>query len=105
MSNTTQSLSRPALSAFAFPDDPKFDVSEIKGNAADKTKRILGNVQEIFRNHSSASDSDGATFTERMHRSMEVIEISVNPADAEPKKMEGKVIIELTVHPGTRTPT
>lgn len=72
------------------------DISHIKGNAPDDVKRLLASSYKIFK----GKEDMGNLFGEEIHKRMVVTEVSVVPKAEEPKKKEGRVVVEMEVFEG-----
>ncbi|KAH6902822.1 hypothetical protein BKA70DRAFT_1374281 [Coprinopsis sp. MPI-PUGE-AT-0042] len=68
--------------------DNGVDISHIIGNAPDNVKRVQ-------------IPSQGPIFGEEIHKRMVVTEVSIIPKIEEPKKNEGRVVIEMEVAEGS----
>lgn len=74
------------------------DISHISGNASNKIKRLLARPSAIFAN--LPLDVQGPIFGQSIMERLVVTEISVQGKIEEPTKLEGKVVLELTVEDG-----
>lgn len=74
------------------------DISHISGNASDDIKRILGNPGRFYR-HFQPSNTP-PIFGDSIQTRMVVTEISINNKAEEPRKVEGRVVLELDVADG-----
>jgi acyl-coenzyme A thioesterase 13 len=79
------------------------DISHVKGNASDEIKRIVGDPVAFFRRFRTL-DFKSQLFGETIADRLRVTEISLYEKPEEPKKMEAKVIVEITVKEGTYQP-
>ncbi|KAH6912466.1 HotDog domain-containing protein [Coprinopsis sp. MPI-PUGE-AT-0042] len=73
--------------------DNGVDISHIIGNAPDNVKRVVASSPKIFKQ----IPSQGPIFGEEIHKRMVVTEVSIIPKIEEPKKNEGRVVIEMEV--------
>ncbi|EDR12638.1 uncharacterized protein LACBIDRAFT_292681 [Laccaria bicolor S238N-H82] len=74
---------------------PKEDISHVSGNASDDIKHILGIPSRFFQ-HFQAENAP-PMFGDSIQTRMVVTEISINNKAEEPKKVEGRVVLELDV--------
>jgi len=74
------------------------DLSHISGNATDDIKRILGNPGRFYRQ--LQPENTPPMFGDSILTRMVVTEISINNKAEEPKKVEGRVVLELDVAEG-----
>ena len=74
------------------------DISHISGNASDDIKRILGNPGRFYRH--SQPENTPPMFGDSILTRMVVTEISINNKAEEPRKVEGRVVLELDVAEG-----
>lgn len=70
------------------------DVSTIAGNASDDIKTFLGDASNLFGNR---TDFPGPIFGEAIQKRLRVTEVSVNKKAEEPKKLEGRVVLETVI--------
>lgn len=75
------------------------DISPIKGNAPAEIKRVLGNPSAFFRTFRS-EDFNQHLFGDAISDRMVCTEISLYKKQEEPKKVEAKVVVEITVEEG-----
>lgn len=74
------------------------DISHIAGNASDNIKRLLARPSALFAH--LPLDIQGPIFGQSIMERLVVTEISVQGKVEEPTKLEGKVVLELTVEEG-----
>ena len=74
------------------------DISHISGNASDDIKRILGNPGRFYGH--SQTENTPPMFGDSILTRMAVTEISINNKAEEPRKVEGRVVLELDVAEG-----
>ncbi|TFK44002.1 hypothetical protein BDQ12DRAFT_731952 [Crucibulum laeve] len=72
------------------------DINAIAGNASGDIKHILGNPGAFFANR-TGEEFSSPLFGESIQNRLVVTEISVDKKEAEPKKLEGKVVLEIDV--------
>jgi acyl-coenzyme A thioesterase 13 len=72
------------------------DISHITGNAPDDVKRFVASSHKIFKQNKA----QGPLFGEEIHKRMVVTEVSIVPKAEEPKKHEGRVVLETDVAEG-----
>jgi acyl-coenzyme A thioesterase 13 len=75
------------------------DISHISGNASDDIKRILSNPGRFYR-RLQLLENTPPMFGDSIQTHMVVTEISINNKAEEPKKVEGRVVLELDVAEG-----
>ncbi|KAJ3574675.1 hypothetical protein NP233_g1595 [Leucocoprinus birnbaumii] len=71
-------------------------VAHIKGNASDDIKRVLGNPAAFFRTFRT-QDFNQQLFGDAISDRLVCTEISLYKKPEEPKKIEAKVVVEITV--------
>jgi acyl-coenzyme A thioesterase 13 len=74
------------------------DIAHISGNASEEVKRLLANPGAFFTN--LPLDLKGPIFGQSITERLVVTEISVDKKADEPKKLEGRVVCEITVEEG-----
>ena len=79
-----------------FVVDQSVDISHVAGNAPEEVKRTLVAVNTLFKQ----IQTKGPIFGEEIQKRMVVTEISIVPKAEEPKKKEGKVVVEMDVAEG-----
>ncbi|TFK28978.1 hypothetical protein FA15DRAFT_664624 [Coprinopsis marcescibilis] len=75
--------------------DKSVDISHIEGNASDEIKRMLSSTFDLFIN--PQGKKKGPIFGEDIQRRLVVTEISIVKKAEEPKKLEGRVVLECIV--------
>jgi len=78
-------------------------VSEISGNAPDKVKAIVGDLDGLFRAVRGNNIKMGSRFGDSILLRFKVAEVSINKKAEEPKKLEGRVVVETVVEEGEDT--
>ncbi|KAF5363617.1 hypothetical protein D9756_000112 [Leucocoprinus leucothites] len=71
-------------------------IAHIKGNASDDIKRVLGNPAAFFRTFRT-QDFNHQLFGDAISDRLVCTEISLHKKPEEPKKVEAKVVVEITV--------
>jgi acyl-coenzyme A thioesterase 13 len=77
-----------------------FDTSSIAGNASPEVKAHLGNIKRYLESFLPSELKRKSLFAQSTQDKLEVLEISILPKVEEPKKLEGRVIVELDVSEG-----
>ncbi|KAF9011743.1 hypothetical protein BDQ17DRAFT_1272058 [Cyathus striatus] len=72
------------------------DIAHIAGNASPDVKRFLSNPGQFYQNIRS-TEVKGPIFGQAIQERLRVTEVSVNRKEEEPNKLEGKVVLEITV--------
>ncbi|KAF9476728.1 hypothetical protein BDN70DRAFT_907521 [Pholiota conissans] len=73
-----------------------FDVSRVAGNAPDHIKRVICNTTAFFANR-HPEHIKRPIFVEAMQERFKVTEVSIVQKADEPKKLEGRVVLEVDV--------
>lgn len=75
------------------------DISHIKGNASADVKRLLGNPSAFFRTFRT-EDFNHQLFGDAISDRLSCTEISLCKKPEAPKKVEAKLVVEITVQEG-----
>jgi len=90
----------PTLSVISEPSSElEFDVSTIEGNAEPRLKRLIGDMPTFFRG-GRIPGVEGPLYCEWMYKRFKVTEVSILRKAEEPKKAEGRVVVEIDVTEG-----
>ncbi|PPQ81653.1 hypothetical protein CVT24_002831 [Panaeolus cyanescens] len=79
---------------------PTFDPSAVKGNAPDKIKKLLGCPRAFFTSFLKPGERELNVFGKDIQERMVVTEISIIRKAEEPKKLEGRAVLEIEVTEG-----